>query len=130
MARSDANLESLPDYAMLKGQAAPSKPKVTQLLLEGHQLRKTIAEASERLAEIKSALAQIQMVNELPGLRHGQYCFIAVERAGHATLSRERLIDNGVDPRIIAESTVRGDSYMQYELQKIGEKEAKKPAWA
>lgn len=130
MARSDANLETLPDYAVLKGQAAPSKPKVIQLLLEGHQLRKTIAEAGERLAEIKSALTQIQLVNEFPGLRHGQYCFIAVERAGRATLSKERLIDNGVDPRIIAESTIRGDSYVQCELQVIGEKGAKKASWA
>lgn len=125
MARSDDNLSTLPDYAELKGKAAPSKPKVINLLSEGHALRKVISEADLRLKEIKSELTQIQLLNEMPGIRYGTLCFMAVERAGRSTLSKEKLIDNGVDPYIISQSMVQGQSYMQCELQVIGEKAEK-----
>lgn len=121
MARSAVTLEALPDYAELKGAKAPSKAKVTQLLLEGHQLRTVLQEAEERLKEIKSELSTIQLLNELPGLRYNQYCFMAVERNGRASLSKEKLIDNGVPPEVIAASMTQGSSFVEMRLEMIGE---------
>lgn len=126
MPRSNDTLTQLPDFAEPRPKSQPPLPqkaKTIQLLTEGHQLRKVMQEADERLKEIKSELTQIQLLNDLPGLRYNNYCFIAVERAGRQTLSKEKLIDYGVDPRIIADSMVTGGSYMQCELQVIGEKE-------
>lgn len=123
MARSSETLESLPDYADLK--KAPSKSKTIQLLQEGHQLRHVMQEADARLKEIKSELSQIQLINELPGVRYGNLCFIASERAGRATLSKEKLIDNGVSPEQIAASMSAGAPYIVAELQVIGEKKEK-----
>lgn len=127
MARSAETLESLPDYGALK--KAPSRPRAIQLLNEGHQLRKVMAEADERLKEIKSELSQIQLINDLPGLRIGNLCFIATERAGKSSLNKELLIDNGVTPSQIAASMKAGNSYVQTELCIIGEKEDK-TTWA
>lgn len=118
MARSDKNLELLPDYE--KAKKAPSKAKVIQLLMEGHQLYRMAMDAGDRLKEIKSELAQIQFINDLPGLRHGTLCFIASERSGRSALSKEKLIDNGVDPALIEECTVRGQPYLQTELMVMG----------
>lgn len=126
MARSDDNLTALPDYASLK--KAPSKARTIQLLTEAHQLRKVTAEAADRLTEIKSELTQIQILNDLPGLRYNQFCFMAVERTGRRTLSKEKLIDNGVEPEVIEASYAEGDPYMQCELQVIGEAAEKKAA--
>lgn len=119
MARSDENLELLPDYETKK--KAPSKARVTQLLMEGHALYKASKEAEERLKEIKSELSQVQILNDLPGLRHGALCFIASERSGRSTLSKEKLIDNGVPPELIAECTVSGQPYLQAEFMVMGQ---------
>lgn len=123
MARSNEKLELLPDYGQIK--KAPGRAKVIQLLQEGHQLRKVMSEADERLKEIKAELAQIQMMNDLPGLRYNEFCFIAVEREGKSTLNKELLIDQGVDPAVIFAAMKKGNSYIQTELCMIGEKAEK-----
>lgn len=122
MARSNEKLELLPDYGQIK--KAPGRAKVIQLLQEGHQLRKVMAEADERLKEIKVELAQYQFMNDLPGLRYGGFCSISTERS-KSTLSKELLIDQGVDPAVIFAATIPGNSYIQTELCMIGEKAEK-----
>ena len=121
MARSVETLTNLPDYAVLKGQRAPQKAKAVQLITEGHQLKKVMGEAEERLKEIKSELSQIQLMNDLPGLRFNEYCFMAVEREGRPTLDKSLLIDHGVDPAVIAASTKRGSPYVEMRFEIIGE---------
>lgn len=120
MARSEATLTQLPDYASLK--KAPQKQRVTQLLTEGHQLKKVMTEADERLKEIKSELAQIQLANDLPGLRYNGLCFMAIEREGKRSLSKEMLIDNGVDPETISNSYKAGNSYVESRFEVMEEK--------
>lgn len=119
MSRSAETLTNLPDYAVLK--KAPSKAKAIQLITEGHQLKNVIHEADERLKEIKSELSQIQLMNDLPGLRYNQFCFMAVEREGRPSLDKAMLIDNGVDPAVIAASTRRGAPYIEQRLELIGD---------
>lgn len=124
MARSDDTLTALPDYATAK--KLPQLKRVGQLLVEGHQLRRTMAEADERLKEIKAELSQIQLANDLPGVRYGEMCFIAVEREGKRSLSKEALIDNGVDLDVIEASMRQGNSYVETRLEVIGEAARKK----
>lgn len=119
MPRSAETLEQLPDYAALK--KAPQKQRVTQLLTEGHQLKKVMSEADERLKEIKSELAQIQLANDLPGLRYNGLCFIAIEREGKRSLSKELLIDNNVDLDTINNSYKVGNSYVESRLEVMEE---------
>lgn len=120
MARSAETLSTLPDYSQIK--KAPGRAKVIQLLQEGHQLKKVMSEADERLKEIKSELSQIQIVNDLPGLRYDRFCFMAVEREGKNSLSKELLIDNGVSPEQINASFKRGASYIETRLEYIEDK--------
>lgn len=122
MARSNEKLEQLPDYGQIK--KAPGRAKTIQLLQEGHQLKQVITEAEERLKEIKAELAQIQLMNDLPGLRYREFCFIATEKEGKSSLSKELLIDQGVDPAVIFAAMKKGNSYIQTELCMIGEKHA------
>lgn len=119
MARSAETLTNLPDYAVLK--KAPSKAKAIQLITEGHQLKKVMADADERLKEIKSELSQIQLMNDLPGLRFNQFCFMAVEREGRPSLDKTMLIDHNVPPEVIAACTKRGSPYVEMRLELIGD---------
>lgn len=121
MARSATTLSALPD--LMEIHKAPQRARIVQLLQEGHQLKQGIDDANSRLTEIKSELAQIQLLDDLPGLRYGQYCFVAVEREGKSILNRELLIDNGCPPELIAASMKKGSSYIETRLELIKDKE-------
>ncbi len=120
MARSNDTLLQLPEITTALAKQKVVQTKVRQLLTEGVLHQTTMKQADERLKEIKAELAAIQLQHDLPGLRAGKMCCITVEREGRLTLSKEALVDSGVDPQIIADSMKRGASYLESRIEVIG----------
>lgn len=119
MARSNETLLQLPEITTSLARQKAVQTKVKQLLTEGALQQKTQKGAEERLKEIKAELAAIQLQHDLPGLRAGKICCITVEREGRSSLSKELLVDNGVDPETIAASMKKGASYIETRLELI-----------
>ena len=78
--------------------------------LESVQETKDLAEKREK--ELKLELEQIQTKAGVAGLRYGNLCFVARQMEGRETLDRGKLIENGVSPKIIAKSIVKGEPYV------------------
>lgn len=120
MARSNDTLLTIPEITATLAKQRAVQTKVRQLLTEGVQLQTTQKQAEERLKEIKADLAAIQLQYDLTGLRAGKMCCTTVEREGRLTLSKEALVDSGVDPEVIASSMKRGASYLESRIEVIG----------
>lgn len=80
-----------------------------------------IKQDAEHEKEIKLELNNLQTKYALKGFRHGAFCFTAREMPGRETLDRGLLIENGIDPRIIAESMKTGKSFVERRFKIIGE---------
>lgn len=78
--------------------------------LESVQETKDLAEKREK--ELKQELEQIQTKAGVAGLRYGNLCFVARQMEGRETLDRGKLIENGVSPKVIAKSIVKGEPYV------------------
>lgn len=112
--RSSDAILAMPDVKALAGKKLQTE--ATGLLTEAQTLKETIDLSSERLKEIKERLTEIQLENDIPNLRYGRFCSVVTYREGRSTLSKELLIDNGVDPLIIQASMKKGESYTQVEF--------------
>jgi len=116
---SDA-LQSLPDPKDVIDSLNVAR-KLTLLLQEAHGLKATIDKAQVALDAIKTEITGLQLDNNIPAFRSGRFCCITSEVAGRKTISRELLIDNGVDPDIIQASMKEGLPYFKTEFPTIDE---------
>lgn len=107
--RSSETILAMPDTKVLSGTRL--RNEAVQLLLDAEAHMKTINEAEIAMKKIKARLVEIQIEHNVPNLRHNRFCAIVSYRNGAARLSREKLIENGVDPEVIKASTVQGDPY-------------------
>lgn len=118
--RNSESLQSLPDPKDVIDSLNVAR-KLTALLNEAHGLKATIDKAQTSLDSIKAEITGLQLDHNLPAFRAGRFCCITSEVQGRKTLSRELLIDNGVDPDIIQASMKEGLPYFKTEFPTIDE---------
>jgi len=90
----------------------PAFSKAKNLLEELESLTETLRAAEKREKEVKAELEGIQDKSGWEGLRYGVLCFVARKMEGRETLDRAKLLENGVSPKIIAKSIVKGEPYV------------------
>lgn len=122
--RSDESLAQLPEVDLPKrlpplSQIADtdvSSLPISVLLVEAHALKQAEARAKAVKQRIRE-LVHEEGYGE--GVRCLGVCAIIRWQAGRRSLSREKLIDNGVTPRQIEASMVEGEGYWMCELPTI-----------
>ncbi len=111
--RSDETLYALPETKeIFKGQA---RLELEQLLTEAHSL----THVEKRLKEIRNRI--VELVKGNYGVRLNNNCAIVRFQSGQSRLVKELLIENGVTPQQIEDSTKQGEGYWVCELCKAGE---------
>lgn len=86
--------------------------QATHLLKEGIKLRAKISELEESASDLREQLAVICAAYDLKGLRHGLAGFEYHGYKTRQTLSKEKLLANGVSADIIAKSFSEGEPYL------------------
>ena len=81
------------------------------LLEEGWQLEQEIQQKEARLEEIKAALQVTCNEYDLKGVKNNGIGFLVSWVKGRKTLSREKLLENGVLPKVISDSYNQGEGY-------------------
>ena len=82
------------------------------LLREAADLTTRKAADESRLNEIKETLSGYSQAYELRGMRHGLAGFEYRGWTTRRTLSKEKLVENGVDPETIAASYSESDEFL------------------
>jgi hypothetical protein len=75
-----------------------------ETLKEAAELQARHAADSQRLEELKSVLANVSEAFSLPGMRWGNTGFEYRGKRRNKILSKERLLEHGVSPEIVADS--------------------------
>lgn len=105
-----ASNSALPLISVLPDRKTMNAAK--KLMAESADLKVVIDGAEARRKEINEELAVYAEANGLPGFRHGMYGFQYSGWTSRQSLSREKLVENGVDPEAIAASMVDGTPYL------------------
>lgn len=93
--------------------------QVMDLLQEAEELSVEIASKAVRLEDIKTILLNVQNENEMNGIRHNNFAYVASFQDGKRTLNKEMLIENGCDPDIISNSYKTGDGFWKREFKSV-----------
>lgn len=110
---------NLPLVSVLKRKQMDQSKELLEELDSVHGI---LATYKERKEEIEEELAQIQMEAKLDGLRWGDWAFRRTVQAGRKTLSKEKLIENGVSADVIAKSFEQGKSFSKDEFKNLSGK--------
>ncbi len=92
------------------------------LLEEGWRLEQEIKEKAARLDQIKAALQVTCNEYNIGGVKNNGIAFTTTWVKGRRTLSREKLLENGVPPQVISDSYTMGEGYyrrMFVEIKKV-----------
>lgn len=89
------------------------------LLERGHEIKERMDSLEKQLREVKDALVGIsQGYGMEKGFRYGGLA-ASISQKSRATLSKELLVENGVDPDVISKSMKEGEPYWEVRLDKI-----------
>lgn len=83
-----------------------------RLLKEAVKLQAQISTAEDRLKEIKEHLAATCEAYNLKGMKYGLSGFEYRGYTARSVLSKEALLEAGVDPQIIADSYRKGNDFL------------------
>lgn len=90
-----------------------------ELFQEAEAISLIISLNKERQDEILLRLDAIQTASGLPGLRFGDLAFRRSDEPGRATLKRDKLLENGVSPEVIAASYEVGKPVVKRVFKKV-----------
>lgn len=120
--------KSLPEVLEMAGVV--ERERVVLLLEEGAALKKELDvkvpnSKSARLDDIKNELTMIQQTNNLEGLRHGKFVFVARYQDGRTSIDQkvlvQKLLGLGVKAEVIKEAqeqaTKQGANFWVRELE-------------
>lgn len=122
--RSDESLAELPEEALPKkmmrlsviSEVDVDTMSLAATLVEAH----TLKEAEDRLKQCKTRIRELaHEKGYLTGVRCAGLCAIVRWQDGRLTLNKELLIENGVTPSQIEQSTTRGAGNWVLELPRI-----------
>lgn len=93
----------------------------TKLLQEAIDLKTQRDSAETRLKAIAAELHGINDAFGLPGCRWGKYAMYDNGFKTRQVLSRDKLVENGVDPELIAASFTESNEFLDYRFVELAE---------
>lgn len=99
---SKAQTSKLPLVSVIDDR--PTMDLAKETLQEAIEIQARQKQDKERLDELKATMINIAVAYGLPGMKWGRCGFEYRGERSNKTLSKERLLEHGVDPEIIADS--------------------------
>lgn len=93
--------------------------QAVELLEQAISTKELFDEVEPKLDSLKKDLAGVCAGNDIPGFRHGTNAVCVDITPGRKMLSKDKLLEFGVDPQIIADSMVEGEPYYKVSLVKL-----------
>jgi hypothetical protein len=84
--------------------------RAVEMLQRAVELKREIEQREKEYKRLKDEIVAIAVTNEIPGYRYGKDA-VMIGMQSRSSLSKEKLLENGVDPLAIAESMVEGEEY-------------------
>lgn len=109
---SEIVYKSLPDVSSLK-LSRTMKASLEALVGEWRTLHAEIERKQERVDRIKDILQSAQESAKVEGFQADGVAFVYRMMEGRRMLDKALLIENGVDPRVVADSVKQGAPYAQ-----------------